>query len=345
MSLIEEVWAREILDSRVRKNVKMTLFTKLLLLLTLAVFPFSLFGQSIEKYEKSISEAEDFYDAKDYANAQLKYEKSFVFLEKRAVYEFAINDRYKAAVAAVSANRFDFAFEQLFKIVGDSRYYTLSEGIVSSEKFAPLHGDKRWKKLIETIEKKDSKMAAGYDKSLYETLNAVYDEDQKYRLQSNEIEKKYGINSREMEQLWETIDRTDAENLKKVTKILDENGWLGADKIGYKATRTLFLVIQHARPKIQEKYLPIMREAVKNGKANASSLALLEDRVALSQGRKQIYGSQLFTDNTGKTTLQPIEDPDNVDKRRRSVGLGSLKNYLLNFGIVWNLEEFKKSLQ
>ena len=40
----------------------------------------------------------------------------------------------------------------------------------------------------------------------------------------------------------------------------------------------------------------MMRKAVKEGLARATSLALLEDRVALGKGELQIYGSQIGTD-------------------------------------------------
>ena len=42
----------------------------------------------------------------------------------------------------------------------------------------------------------------------------------------------------------------------------------------------------------------MMRDAVKMVKAKGSSLALLEDRVALRQGKRQIYGSQIGRDET-----------------------------------------------
>ncbi|MEZ5038583.1 MAG: DUF6624 domain-containing protein [Saprospiraceae bacterium] len=72
-------------------------------------------------------------------------------------------------------------------------------------------------------------------------------------------------------------------------------GWLGADVIGNQGNSTLFLVIQHADIETQEKYLPMMRDAVSKGNARASSLALLEDRVALRKGEKQIFSTQSFS--------------------------------------------------
>ena len=88
-----------------------------------------------------------------------------------------------------------------------------------------------------------------------------------------------------------------------------------------------------------------MREAVKNKNANSSSLALLEDRVALREGRKQMYGSQIgYDDKTNKSYVLPLEDPDNVDKRRAEVGLGLLSDYVKRWDIIWDVEEYKKQL-
>lgn len=90
-----------------------------------------------------------------------------------------------------------------------------------------------------------------------------------------------------------------------------------------------------------------MRNAVKNGIASNSSLALLEDRVALRQGKKQIYGSQIgFDSETKLYYVMPLEDPDNVDKRRAEVGLQPLADYIYNchWRIKWDVEQYKKDL-
>ena len=89
----------------------------------------------------------------------------------------------------------------------------------------------------------------------------------------------------------------------------------------------------------------MMKEAVKNGSANSNSLALLEDRIALREGRKQIYGSQIGTNQITQTQyVLPLDDPDNVDKRRAAVGLENLAEYVKNWNINWNVEQYKKDL-
>lgn len=143
----------------------------------------------------------------------------------------------------------------------------------------------------------------------------------------------------------EIISEKDSINLFQVKQILDQYGWLGADVVSDQGNSTLFLVIQHSDLATQEKYLPMMREAVKNGKAAGSSLALLEDRVALGQGKRQIYGSQISRDpETQEYYISPLEDPDNVDKRRAEVGLGPLSEYVIHWQIKWDIEKYKKDL-
>lgn len=39
-----------------------------------------------------------------------------------------------------------------------------------------------------------------------------------------------------------------------------------------------------------------------------------------------------------------LSDPDNVDKKRKEVGLGLLADYAKNWDIIWNVEEYKKDI-
>jgi hypothetical protein len=170
--------------------------------------------------------------------------------------------------------------------------------------------------------------------------------DQRYRNQMESVQATYGGNSKEMDQLYKTMKSTDSLNLIEVESILSKYGWLGIDEIGSQGNTTLFMVIQHSDQKHQEKYLPVMKLAVKNGKASSRHLALLEDRVLLQQGKRQIYGSQLsWNMKTNQYYLAPLEDPDNVDKRRKEAGLEMLSDYIKDCcDLTWDLEQYKKDL-
>ena len=88
-----------------------------------------------------------------------------------------------------------------------------------------------------------------------------------------------------------------------------------------------------------------MRDATKKGNAEPSHLALLEDRVAIEHGRKQIYGSQIGTDRqTQNHYALPLDAPENVDLRRAQVGLPPMAIYLEKWQIKWDAEQYKKDL-
>jgi hypothetical protein len=175
-------------------------------------------------------------------------------------------------------------------------------------------------------------------------LDSIYEADQKYRQQYESTYQQYGATSVQLRSLFDIMVKTDSVNLRKVKFILDRYGWLGADQVGEQGNATLFLVIQHSDKETRAKYLPMMREAVKNKKASPQDLAKLEDRTALEQGRKQLYGTQLRRDKqTHQFYLSPLEDPENVNKRRAEVGLPSIEESLTEWGIRWNLEEYKKT--
>jgi|LGVF01.1.fsa_nt_gb hypothetical protein len=173
-------------------------------------------------------------------------------------------------------------------------------------------------------------------------LDSVHKTDQKFREKLNPYAKKYGSNSAEMITLVKQINYQDSINMDIVSKIIDNYGWLDVDKIGEQGNKTISLVIQHSSHSMQEYYLPIMREAVKKGNANAKSLAFLEDRVAIDNGKKQIYGSQLYTNLKGNTVLAPIANPENVNMRRKAVGLGTIEEYIKVWNLTWDVERHKE---
>jgi hypothetical protein len=101
---------------------------------------------------------------------------------------------------------------------------------------------------------------------------------------------------------------------------------------------TAFLVIQHSDLPIQEKYFPLLEQAVNKNELDKASFALLVDRIRVRKGQKQLYGSQLSSEN-GIYKFDPIEDEENVNKRRKSMGLGSIEEYAKHFGLEYKYEK------
>lgn len=296
-------------------------------------------GQNPENYNVLIAEARDLSEAGEYKDSGEKYSEAFAAGENID----SISHHYEAARSWALAGEKDEAFQLLNEITGEGKYADLWQ-ISSDDDFNSLRTDERWMTVLNKVggNKKEAEAELTEVASLLETVR--YD-DQKYRQEMGGIQEKYGNDSEELRSHLKLMNEQDSINLVKVEKILEEHGWLGWDLIGRNANAALFLVIQHADLETQEKYLPMLREAVERGDATPADLALLEDRVALRQGKKQIYGSQMaFDQETGKYYVSPLEDPDNVNKRRAEVGLGPIEDYIANWDLTWDVEAYKKKL-
>lgn len=184
-----------------------------------------------------------------------------------------------------------------------------------------------------------------YDWTLRRELLNIWDEDQNLRKEWQEVWQKYGQGSSQVDSIVRVVRIKDSLHVVRVTAILDERGWVGKDLVGTQGNNCLFIVIQHSDLKTMEKYLPMMRKAVREGNTEAQWLALLEDRVALGEGRKQTYGSQLYWDKKkNRSFVAPLADPDSVDVRRKSVGLNTMAEYLEQWKLTWDAETYKKEL-
>lgn len=292
------------------------------------------FGQT---YQSLIVEADAFYNSKDYGKSVEKYKDAFKLEQKSGP------DFYNAGCSASLLGNKKLAFKWLNLALKNG--WSNVRHLKTDTDLTPLHADKKWDKLVADMQVVVDKREANYDKPLQAKLLAIYEDDQSIRRQYISAQQEFGRQSEQVDSLGSIMMYKDSINLIKVTEILDQYGWVGAQKVGGQANQTLFLVIQHADLKTQQQYLPMMREAVKTGNATGSSLALLEDRVALGEGRRQIYGSQIgYDSDTQKNYVLPLEDPDNVDKRRADVGLGLLAEYVKRWEIVWDVEAYKKQL-
>lgn len=295
------------------------------------------FGQNMDNYNLFVKKADSLYDVMDYKSSAIAYQNAFDSNDGKA---YPI-DRYNAACTFALAGDSAKAFYHLFYSANHpSIKYSDYSHVTTDPDLSSLYKSEQWDELIKIVKANKDYAEKDFDKPLVVILDTIFQEDQTYRVQLREIKEKFGFGSEELKKHWKLIHEKDSINLIEIEKILDERGWLGPNVIGDQGNLTLFLVIQHSSLEVQEKYLPMMREAVKTGNAEASSLALLEDRVALGQGGKQIYGSQLATDHeTGDYFVSPIEDPENVDKRRAEVGLGPIADYLSHWNMTWDIKK------
>lgn len=112
-----------------------------------------------------------------------------------------------------------------------------------------------------------------------------------------------------------------------LNEIIDQIGYPAIAKVGKAASEAAWLVIQHAigQPGFMKKCVKLLEAVVSENKAHAKNLAYLTDRVAVLEGKPQLYGTQFDWDKNGELSPELFDDLIKVNQRRRSIGLNSLE--------------------
>ena len=164
---------------------------------------------------------------------------------------------------------------------------------------------------------------------LRDELLVLRESDQPGRMLIQDAIREHGHDSPEVQALWKEQLQKDAENLARLREMVSEHGWPGQSMVGRDGATAAFLILQHADHETQVEYLPLVKAAVEAGEIQRRHFALLQDRVLVGEDKPQIYGTQLYWDDTtGKCELFPIDDKAEVDSRRRDLGMVPLAEYV-----------------
>jgi endonuclease/exonuclease/phosphatase family metal-dependent hydrolase len=159
-------------------------------------------------------------------------------------------------------------------------------------------------------------------------------------IRNKEIEKKYqdvklGLKEKEI----------DLKNTKRLKEIIAKYGFPYSELVGKEATNAAFIIIQHSPDHaFQEEMLPYIEKGAKRGDIPTDNYALLVDRTRIHKGLLQLYGTQAsFKD--GKLIVDPIEDEEKVDERRKALGLPPLEEYLKMLSEMYKMPVERKQKQ
>lgn len=136
----------------------------------------------------------------------------------------------------------------------------------------------------------------------------------------------FGSEPPQIVQQTQVIDRQNTESLKRMIKVC---GWPKRSVYGAGAVNDAWLLAQHADHdrKFQRAVLVHLQRAVAAGEAPGGQLAYLADRVAVGEGKPQLYGTQLDSKGPCQMDFLPLDDRAKVEERRRAVGLPPLEEY------------------
>ena len=125
----------------------------------------------------------------------------------------------------------------------------------------------------------------------------------------------------------EEMNAVHIRNAQILSDIIDTIGYPTVDKVGKEANEATWLIIQHAigLPEFMKKSATMLEKAVGENKADPQSLAYLTDRIAVLEGREQLYGTQFDWDEFGKLSPNHFDDIEKVNERRKSIGLNTLE--------------------
>lgn len=188
---------------------------------------------------------------------------------------------------------------------------------------------------------KENPVSIQVTENLVAVLDTIWITEQQPITLRDSLIKIHGVESKEVKDQQEIYEKNHIVNQRKISDILDRHGWPTQEMTGERGNLTICNIIQHSDNEIRIKYLPLMRQAVKEKKLEPRFLMRAEDRIATERGDLQIYGGQMkYYPETKSFNVWPIFDPVNIDKRRAEIGLEPIAEFLKDrFDFEWNLEE------
>lgn len=172
------------------------------------------------------------------------------------------------------------------------------------------------------------------DRERLERMGAL---DQIGRMALNDVNVA-GLPPEQVPLAWEgigaVIGAVDKENLAALMTMMPEEGWFYRSVWGEQAASAAFHIIQHSDLELWRRFVPVLEPLVATGEVDGQSYAMMYDRLAINEGRPQRYGSQMVC-RAGRWAIDTLEDPENVDERRRQMGMiSTLAEYEAHFATM-----------
>lgn len=121
------------------------------------------------------------------------------------------------------------------------------------------------------------------------------------------------------------MEHVHVRNAQRLDEIIHDIGWPSPARTSPETCDAAWLIVQHAisLPDFQRRMLALIEQS---NDVPAWQAAYLADRIRVLEGRPQIYGTQFDWDDAGNLSPRPIENPEGVNERRASVGLGTIED-------------------
>ena len=126
----------------------------------------------------------------------------------------------------------------------------------------------------------------------------------------------------------EKLHKVYEDHTAKLCQILKTSGWPTTALVDREGVFAAFQILKNGGTyELQRDLLPVIVAAIKKDPSQKSEFAGLFDRLRVSAGMKQLFGTQAVSTG-GFLVLYPIEDQQKVDARRAEFGLPKLDAYI-----------------
>lgn len=143
-------------------------------------------------------------------------------------------------------------------------------------------------------------------------LQQIVSEDQKKKSDQEKLHKLY------------------EDDTAKLCELIKTNGWPTSATVDRNGVAAMYYILKNGGTyELQRDLLPVILAAVKKDPMQKPEFAGLFDRLRVSVGMKQIFGTQAVSSG-GFLVLYPIEDEKHVDDRRAEFGIGTLEANIRN---------------
>jgi len=140
-----------------------------------------------------------------------------------------------------------------------------------------------------------------------------------------------------------TLRTSREQNTSELCSIIKRFGWPTRDLVGEDGAHAAFFLLRNSsNSDLQRDLLPVIIAAVKKGEVTKPAFATYVDRLRVSAGLKQIFGTQATILNNF-LVLFPITDEPHVDARRKQYDLPPLAEYLRGLEKLYRLPLIKST--
>jgi len=270
------------------------------LILILITFSLSAYGQT---WDELI-----FLGKRERANGNFK--KAGELIAKGAKLKGSDNFEhyYYAAIMYANASELDSSFKMLAKCI-DAGMYDLARWERNS-RLEVLYKDERWNELKIQMKKSELKYVKTLSHpEIRNELKLMWKKDQ------------------DLVGHWDKQKIIIDQNTVRLNEIIEQYGWPNRSMVGKDGTWMAWAITQHSNDlNFQKKCLNLLEATLYKDEPEPVLYAELYDRICRNSNEKQKFGQAIIEEN-GIKKFYPIDHESEVDERRESIGLVSLKVY------------------